>query len=265
GIYFYALAFGKTSWPESFSIESLRPYFAEPRIKSLLATDEAGPDGGTRQEGKTAYLNGDDLRALKVLIPYAAKGDVEAQTLVGFMYSDGLSQRALPNHCVANYWLERAAKSGNGFAQLRLAEKYYRGAGVEKNIEHARALFRTGASKVDDRDIDAGWLVGYVRSLDPDAETKSIDSVPENDLDALAIPNIYDSLPEATGWNSVKHWLNNCHVRPYENTEIPWISLRCCRCEADVNSAGRECNLAIGPIFDEKGSRQKSEPPWPFK
>lgn len=73
--------------------------------------------------------------ALQVIRPLAEKGHVEAQTLLGVLYSEG---RAVPQNDVeAVKWYRLAAEQNDAFAQSGLSALYYLGRGVPQDYVEA--------------------------------------------------------------------------------------------------------------------------------
>lgn len=83
-------------------------------------------------EGISAIREGDCVEALKVLTPHADSGDIEAQYLLGKIYSEG------NRYCLdfrldferAAQWYLRAAKRGDPEAQHAIAAMYWDGLGI---------------------------------------------------------------------------------------------------------------------------------------
>src|SRR6266849_1360166 len=63
-----------------------------------------------RDEAAAAYDRGDYATAFKELKRLADKGDIEARTMVGFMFANGLGVRR--NYAQALEWYRRAADQG---------------------------------------------------------------------------------------------------------------------------------------------------------
>jgi hypothetical protein len=236
---------------------ALKLWKAPPHVDALVpqVAQHAGSD--TLREGIEAYFDGRDLDALALLVPHAAAGNDEAQVIVGFLYSDGLSGAATPNHCTAAYWLERAAHAGNGSAQLRLAEKYYRGVGVPRSVENARKWVALGVRSANYLDIDATWLIGYVRNLDPEPYDPDR-RVVENAESILAEPMVVHApSPVHGGFSSMLTWARGCHAVGLDSWRPVWDSLRCCRCGPIGRSMDRECKAPLRPVSTEREMRER--------
>lgn len=78
-----------------------------------------------------AFDRSDYKTALKIWLPSAKAGDVEAQANVGEIFERGLGGE--PNYEAAIIWYKKAAKAGNSRAQFNLGTLYEQGLGVEKN------------------------------------------------------------------------------------------------------------------------------------
>ena len=70
----------------------------------------------------------------------AARGDADAQSILGFMYSEGLGGIAQDNKTAAK-WFRQAAEQGNAWGQFGLGDMYEDGAGVIKNYKTAYIFY----------------------------------------------------------------------------------------------------------------------------
>jgi TPR repeat protein len=68
-------------------------------------------------------------------MPLAARGDSEAQTIVGLMFARG--QGVPQNFVAAVSWYHRASAQGNSYAQFLLGLMYDKGHGVPQNAVEA--------------------------------------------------------------------------------------------------------------------------------
>jgi TPR repeat protein len=97
------------------------------------------------------YLQGDQAgyqTALKVWLPLAEQGDLQAQLYLGQIYEKGLGRA--PDPAGAMRWYQRAADQGFAPAQTALAVLYENGLGTGKaEPEKALALYRQ-AAKLND-------------------------------------------------------------------------------------------------------------------
>lgn len=96
-------------------------------IMLLCNTASAG-----KNEGATAFKNGDYATALREYLPLAEKGDSVAQFNVGFLYYRGLGTNS--DHITAMKWLVKSAEQGNAEAQLKVGSMLYAGDGVKKDL-----------------------------------------------------------------------------------------------------------------------------------
>ena len=120
---------------------------------------------GPFEDGKAAYARHDDLTALKLLIPLADQGNVEAQLLVGEMYDIGGSDLK-PDKREAAKWMVAAAESyrkaadqGDAESQTQLGSMYHAGTGVAQNQTEALKWYRKAADQGYAR---AQYAVGMV-------------------------------------------------------------------------------------------------------
>jgi uncharacterized protein len=98
--------------------------FGEGTIRRALA------DETTRGNG--AYYRGDYARAVRELIPAAARGNIRAQAQLGFMYENGFG--VPQNYVAAAQLYQSAAMQGDTFAQSRLGLSYDKGHGVPQSL-----------------------------------------------------------------------------------------------------------------------------------
>lgn len=87
-----------------------------------------------------AYDRADLASALKVWLPQAQQGDVEAQVTVGEIYQKGLGGVADP--ALAAQWYLKAAEQGNARAQINLGYLYEKGLGVKQDKTMAINWYR---------------------------------------------------------------------------------------------------------------------------
>jgi TPR repeat protein len=95
-------------------------------ILGLLATTAAF--GDQLASGRAAYSRGNYVQAARLLIPLAARGNADAQALLGFMYANG--QGVPQAYDAASYWYQQSAEQGNSTAQYLLGLMYDKGHGV---------------------------------------------------------------------------------------------------------------------------------------
>jgi TPR repeat protein len=78
--------------------------------------------------GRAAFTKGDYVRAARVLLPLAERGNARAQAMVGFMFATG---QGLPqSYDAAGYWYRLSAEQGDTTAQYLLGLAYDKGQGV---------------------------------------------------------------------------------------------------------------------------------------
>jgi len=82
--------------------------------------------------GTAAYSRGDYARAVRELMPAAARGNARAQGRLGFMYENGFG--VPQNYAAAADLYQRGAAQGDAFAQSRLGLSYDKGHGVPKDL-----------------------------------------------------------------------------------------------------------------------------------
>ena len=118
--------------------------FMAPR--RAIKTD--GFDCGIRGGEFTAYDRANYKTALKVWLPQARDGNVEAQAYVGEIYERGLGVE--PDYDLALKWYKKAADQGNSRAQVNLGYLYEQGLGVERNIPAALNMYRKSSGLTGD-------------------------------------------------------------------------------------------------------------------
>lgn len=102
-------------------------------IKASIAECEA-------YGGEYVASNTNPRDALKLWLPFAEQGDMDAQVQVGELFEKGASGK--PDYLSAAQWYERAAKLGNSRAKVNLATLLEKGAGVTRDVPRAQRLFR---------------------------------------------------------------------------------------------------------------------------
>ena len=83
------------------------------------------------ETGVSAFDAGDYESAVKVWLPLAKQGDVEAQLFMGVLYAHGLGVEH--NQKQSAFWYERAAANGDVDAQNEIGLLYEYGWGVKQN------------------------------------------------------------------------------------------------------------------------------------
>jgi TPR repeat protein len=91
--------------------------------------------GQSLGHGISAFQRQDYVTASRVFIPLAERGNVAAQSYLGFLFETG---RGVPqNYTEAAMWYRRAAEQGDTRAQYSLGLLYDRGFGVPQDIVEA--------------------------------------------------------------------------------------------------------------------------------
>ena len=91
-----------------------------------------------------AYTSNDHI--LNSTVQQAERGDLDAQVTLGNAYLFGEFEQELDYHKSA-YWLKRAADQGDAASQYNLAIQYFRGFGIEKNLEQAFKYYKLAAEQ----------------------------------------------------------------------------------------------------------------------
>ncbi len=97
----------------------------------------------------TAMKRGDFENALSDLKPLAAKGDPDAEFLLGMLYDSG--KGVAQDQATAASWYRKAAEQKHLFAQVYLGSLYYSGQGVKQNYGEAARWFRGPAAAGNDQ------------------------------------------------------------------------------------------------------------------
>ncbi len=121
------------------------------------------------KRGLDAYSRMDYMRALKELEPLAEQGHIDAQNMLGNMYSlgKGVSQ----DDAQAALWYQKAAEHGDTDAQLTLGAMYLEGRGVPSDIVTAYAWFNLAAGQGVRRAVDYRHLIS--RRMTPEQLEKA--------------------------------------------------------------------------------------------
>ncbi len=101
-------------------------------------------------DGLSAYRNGNPAAAWRVFMPLAEQGDVQAQNMLGWMYSLGNDGWPEDNQQAAN-WFQKAAAQGSSSAQYNLGRMYADGEGVRRNYRQAARWFTEAAGQGNQR------------------------------------------------------------------------------------------------------------------
>lgn len=115
------------------------------------AIKTSGTDCEIRGGEYVAYDRADYRTALRIWLPAAKEGDVDAQVYVGEIYEKGLGLE--PDYQTAIAWYRKAAEKGNTRALINLGYLYESGLGVKRDLTEAMNWYRK-ASGLDDGQIE---------------------------------------------------------------------------------------------------------------
>ncbi|MCB2108894.1 MAG: sel1 repeat family protein [Rhodobacteraceae bacterium] len=128
------------------------PEFDETSVTLVIpATTE------TFDRGLDLFLQRDWTTAYTLLRPHADAGNSDAQLIMGWMFGYGFRGKYLVDHCKAAVWLDKSARQGNPVGMARLAEYYFRGAGVVRDPSKGYLWYREATA---------------IRGNDPDSVTR---------------------------------------------------------------------------------------------
>ncbi|WP_050886975.1 tetratricopeptide repeat protein [Bradyrhizobium sp. ORS 285] len=99
---------------------------------SLLLAAASPSHADSVAAARSAYARGDFVRAVRVLMPLALRGDARAQAMLGFMYENGFGTPQA--YVVASDLYCQAAAAGNPFGQAMLGLMYDKGHGVPQDV-----------------------------------------------------------------------------------------------------------------------------------
>ena len=154
-------------------------YSEEPRVFQTFLDRYPGsrfvPAARQRQEslikrlgrrGYESYRSGDYAAARETWRTAADYGNDYAQTMLGFLYDQGLG--VPQNSAEAIRWFEMAAKQGNITAQTNLGVLYYEGRGVQQDSRRALEWLLQGAEQGNqEAQVRLGTLYQYGRGNVP--------------------------------------------------------------------------------------------------
>src|SRR3954470_10727862 len=105
------------------------------------------------RQGVSAFQRQDYMRASRIFIPLAERGNAAAQSYLGFLFETG---RGVPqNYTEAAMWYRRAAEQGDSLAQYSLGLLYDRGQGVPQDIVEASKWLNLAVASAPPRDREA--------------------------------------------------------------------------------------------------------------
>jgi len=112
-------------------------------VTARRAVKTSARDCAIRGGEYVAFDRASYATALKIWLPLAEKGDVEAQSYVGEIYEKGLG--VPPDPAKAAEWYRRAADKGYARASINLGSLYERGEGVPEDPNQALSQYRRAA------------------------------------------------------------------------------------------------------------------------
>lgn len=117
----------------------------------LLAVTVPG-HANSLSSGNSAFARGDYVKAARMLLPLAERGNARAQALVGFMYATG--QGIPQSYDAAAYWYRLSAEQGDVTAQYLLGLAYDKGQGVPLDEVAAYKWLNLAAARAPKRSRD---------------------------------------------------------------------------------------------------------------
>jgi TPR repeat protein len=165
----------------SISNTTMRAWLAIGLVGLAMATSAsyvaiasaAGADIQELSDGLLAYTGHETLKALKLLLPLAEKGNPLAQMIVARLYAQGESA---PHDCgEAVKWFTRSAEKGNAEAQFELGAFYNQGQCVTKDDRAALVWFEISAEQGESRAPNAIGEIYLGRGNIPMNYAKAID------------------------------------------------------------------------------------------
>ena len=124
---------------------------------SLMLGGARAASAGQLEDGFAAAQRRDYATALRLLEPLATQGQVQSQTLLGFMYMEG--QGVPQDYQQAMKWLRLAANQGEASAEFALGDMYLNSKGVPYNKNEAMKWLSLAAVHGEAR---AQGLVGAI-------------------------------------------------------------------------------------------------------
>ena len=128
-------------------------------IGVLLALFVAPCLAGDLEDGVKFQERNDYAKAASAFQKAAAKGNIEAQRRLGFMYYHGEGVAQDNKRAVTLF--EKAAKAGDAQSASSLAKMYEFGMGVEQDYKRAAAWYRTAADLGDPASQFAASVMYY--------------------------------------------------------------------------------------------------------
>jgi len=112
-----------------------------------LAFSSAVLFAGSFEDSLKVLDSGNVSKAMSQFQTLAKKGDVDAQTMLGEMYLDGIGTNQDTKK--AYFWIQKAANSGDKEAQYLLGFMYENGIEVKQDISQAVAWYQKAANRGD--------------------------------------------------------------------------------------------------------------------
>lgn len=147
-------------------------------LPAVPATGEDTSDP-TYRRGCDAYSSGAYFMAFHDLLPFAAKGDAQAQFFVAEMLRTGLGTKRNPEEALI--WYRRSAEQGHSAAQCNLGTSLYNGWGGPPNPQEAidwwlqaavggnrYAMYNLGIAAASGRHIRRDYARAYRWMLEAD-------------------------------------------------------------------------------------------------
>jgi len=112
-----------------------------------LALSSALLMAGNLDNGMNYLNSGDNQKAFSEFQKLAKSGDIEAATMLGEMYLDGIG--VSQDNKKAYYWIQKAANEGDKEAEYLLGFMYENGIEVKEDIAQAVIWYEKAANKGD--------------------------------------------------------------------------------------------------------------------
>ena len=143
-------------------------------LTARRAVRTSGSDCEIRGGEYVAFDRANYATALKIWLPLAEEGNVEAQTHVGQIFEKGLGQNT--DYQLAANWYSKAAKQGYSRAQINLGHLYEKGLGVKQDKKRALDLYRLASGLKNDKLLYASTLsASYVPRSDYQALERDLE------------------------------------------------------------------------------------------
>ncbi len=122
------------------------------QLETFDGPREPEPDQESElDDGLKALVNGDYTRALEILRPLAEQDNVDAQVIIGMMYSHGSGVELSISESIK--WYQKAAENGDTEAQTVLGMIYIEGQGVAVDFSEAVKWFSMAAEAGDSQGL----------------------------------------------------------------------------------------------------------------